>query len=356
MVPADSSAQQHAHRKENNKESAQTPTDTGRLPPLVPVFYTIPMKLIVLDGWSLNPGDLSWDDFRQLADITVYNRTPPELVIDRITGADAILLNPVAISDAILAACPTVRYIGVLATGYNVVDTAAAQKRGVIVTNIPGYSTNAVAQHVFAFILSFASQVARHAASVQNGDWMVSKDFCYWMTPLTELNGKTLGVFGYGEIGRRVADIGRAFGMNVICTAHHPSPDIPNCVPVAELFARSDFLTLHAPLTAETAQTVNARTLALMKQGAYLINTARGALVDEQAVADALASGQLAGYACDVLTAEPMRSDCPLRDAPNCLITPHIAWAPYEARRRLMDRAVRNYAAFLHGAPENVVS
>ena len=316
------------------------------------------MNITVLDGYAANPGDVSWDALKKLGNLTVYERTPVELVAQRIADSDIILLNKIRITRDLLAQCPRLKYIGVLATGYNVVDTAACRERGITVTNVPAYSTDAVAQHVFACILTFTNHVAAHTASVHKGDWTKKPDFCYWLSPLTELRGKTLGIFGFGNIGRKVAEIAHAFGMNIIIRAHTAHSHIggETSVSTDDLFRQSDFITLHAPLTSETENLVNERTLALMKPTAYLINTARGGLVDERAVRDALNGGHIAGYAADVLRAEPMDADCPLRNAPNCLLTPHIAWAPRETRERLLAVAAENIAAFMAGRPQNVVS
>lgn len=314
------------------------------------------MKLTILDGHAVNPGDLSWDCFKKSASVTVYERTPPDLVIGRIGDSDAVLLNKVSITSDILKECPKLKYIGILATGYNVVDIKAAQEFGVTVTNVPSYSTMAVAQHVFSFITTFTNHVQQHSEGVMKGKWTASPDFCYWDSPLTELSGKTLGIFGFGHIGERVARIGEAFGMKVICCPHHVKEGMPEPVSLDGLFEKSDFLTLHAPLTPETAEVVNKRTLALMKNTAYVINTARGGLVNEKDVRTALDSKKIAGYACDVLMDEPMKKDCPLLGAPDCLITPHIAWAPKETRIRLLDTALKNFECYLHGTPRNIVS
>ncbi|MCK9168994.1 MAG: D-2-hydroxyacid dehydrogenase [Treponema sp.] len=314
------------------------------------------MKLTVLDGYALNPGDLTWDSFKQFASVTVYERTPLNSVINHIDDSDAVLLNKIIITPDILKQCPNLKYIGILATGYNVVDVKAARKFGVTVTNVPSYSTMSVAQHVFSFITAFTNHVQLHSDSVMKGRWTSCPDFCYWEAPLTELAGKTLGIFGYGHIGERVALIGQAFGMNIICCPHRLKEGIPSPVSPDELFQKSDFLTLHAPLTPETTEVVNRRTLSLMKESAYVINTARGGLVNEKDVRTALDHGRIAGYACDVLTTEPMKDDCPLLGAPNCLITPHIAWAPKETRIRLMDTAFKNFECYLKGSPQNVVS
>lgn len=314
------------------------------------------MKLTVLDGHALNPGDLSWDCFKKFADVTVYERTSPSEVINRISDSDAVLLNKININSEILQKCKNIKYIGVLATGYNVIDIPAAKAYGVTVTNVPAYSTSAVAQHVFSFITTFSNSVTLHSEGVMNGKWISNPDFCYWDRPLIELEGKTLGIFGFGNIGHRVAQIGTVFGMKIICCPHSVTPDVPNPVSVQELFCQSDFLTLHAPLTPETKEIVNRKTLSLMKNSAYVINTARGALVNEEDVRYALMRGQIAGYAADVLTEEPMKKYCQLLNAPNCIITPHIAWAPKETRLRLLNIAVKNFEGWLNGKPQNVVS
>lgn len=279
------------------------------------------MKLTILDGHALNPGDLSWDSFSKFADITVYERTPEDQVIQRIGDSDAILLNKINITKEILEKTPNLKYIGVLATGYNVIDTKACKEKGIVVTNIPSYSTNAVAQHVFSLILHFTNHVSLHNDSVQNGDWIKNPDFCYWNAPLTELSGKTLGILGFGNIGKQSAKIAEAFGMNVIVTPHRPSSEIKNCVSLDELWEKSDFITLHAPLNDETKQIINEKSINKMKKSAVIINTGRGGLVDEQAVRTALENGKIAGYAADVVLEEPMKKDNPLFNAPNWLKT-----------------------------------
>lgn len=313
------------------------------------------MKIVILDGFTINPGDLSWNGLKQFGEVIVYDRTPQDIVVERIGDADAVLLSKVQITEEILAACPKIKYIGVLATGYNIVDTAAAKKRGITVTNVPAYSTSAVAQHVFAFILAFANRVAEHNETVKKGEWIKSIDFAYTVSPLMELEGKTLGIFGYGTIGKRVASVAKSLGMNVIYTPHKMTDDAA-CVPVEELFSKSDIITLHAPLTPDTKEIANERTIGMMKKTAFLINTARGPLVNEQAVRNALDKGQIAGFAADVLTKEPMASDNPLYGAPNCLLTPHIAWAPFETRERLIGIVVANMKAYVDGKPQNVVN
>ena len=314
------------------------------------------MKITILDGHAVNPGDLSWGRFSELAEVTVYERTPSELVINRIGASDAIFLNKINITEDILSACPNLKYIGVLATGYNVIDLDACRKRGITVTNIPAYSTDSVAQHVFAFILHFTNHVALHNASVQNGDWKACPDFCYWNAPLAELAGKTLGIFGYGNIGKKVSQIAKAFGMKVICCTRTPKADMPESVTFEELLRSSDFVSLHAPLTPQTTHIINKESLSLMKKSAYLINTARGGFIVEKDLAEALENGIIAGYAADVLESEPMAADCPLFHAKNCIITPHIAWAPLETRARLQQIAFNNLKSWLDGKAINVVS
>ena len=314
------------------------------------------MRLVILDGHADNPGDLSWDDFKAFADVTVYPRTAQCDVVSRVADAEVVFINKVVITEEILGALPNLRYIGVCATGYNVVDIEACRKRGIIVTNIPAYSTNAVAQHVFALITYFTNHVALHNESVHKGEWISSPDFVYWKSPLTELAGKTLGILGYGSIGSKVAEIARAFGMNVICNTRTPKPDMPEHVTKEELFSRSDFLTLHAPLTNQTQNIINSASLSLMKKSAILINTARGGFVVEEELVAALRDGTIAGYAADVILHEPMDKDCPLLGCPNCVLTPHIAWAPKETRQRLMEIALENFRAWISGKPVNVVS
>ena len=317
-----------------------------------------PHKAVILDGYALNPGDLSWEPLRALVpDLTVYDRTPPGQVLERCEGTDIVLVNKTVLDAAAINALPRLRYIGVLATGYNVVDISAAHARGIAVTNVPAYSTSSVAQQVFAFLLSFTNEVDLHAAGVRDGRWTRSADFCYWDSPLTELDGLVLGVVGYGRIGRRVAQIARAFGMRVLVSTRTPRPDEDGItfVSLDDLFRLSDVITLHCPLTAETEHLVNARRLALVKPTAILINTGRGPLVDEQALADALNADRIRGAGLDVLSREPPQADNPLLSARNCRITPHVSWATFAARTRLMDVATGNVAAFLDGTPRNLV-
>lgn len=314
------------------------------------------MKLAILDAHADNPGDLSWDSFKEFADVVLYDRTSSNDVINRIGDADAIFVNKVQITEEILQKAPKLKYIGVCATGYNVIDLDACSKRNIIVTNIPAYSTNAVAQHVFALITNFSNNISLHNQSVHAGEWIQSPDFVYWKEPLFELAGKTLGIFGYGAIGLKVAEIGKAFGMKIICNTRTKKPGMPEFVSFEELLKEADILTLHAPLTDLTKNIINKESLSLMKKSAYLINTARGGFVVEKDLAEYLKAGGIAGYAADVIATEPMLPDCPLLNCPNCVLTPHIAWAPKETRKRLLDIAYENFKAWIDGHPINVVN
>ena len=311
------------------------------------------MKIVVLDGYTENPGDLSWGPLQELGELTVYDRTPPEAVLVRVAAAAAIYTNKTVLSRELIQAMPSVRFIGVLATGYNVVDVQAARERGIVVCNIPTYGTDAVAQYVFALLLELCHRVAHHAQAVQEGRWTACPDFCFWDYPLIELSGKTMGIVGYGRIGQRTAQIARAFGMQVL--AYDAFVQAEECVPLDELLERSDVVSLHCPLFPETKHIIRGETIARMKDGAILINTSRGPLVDEAALREALTSGKLYGAAVDVVSTEPVQPDNPLLGLENCLITPHIAWAPRESRQRLMDIAVENLRCFLRGAPQNIV-
>lgn len=319
------------------------------------------MKIVVLDGYALNPGDLSWQGVEELGEVTVYDRTSytdKQEIIKRIGDAEAILTNKTPITADVLKACPQLTYIGVLATGYNVVDLAAAKEQGITVTNIPSYSTNAVAQATFALLLEVTNQVGHHNRSVHQGDWQTSKDFSYWQTPLMELAGKTIGLIGYGAIAQAVATIAHAFQLKVIYFNHRPKPaqaDWAKQVSLVELYQEADIISLHVPQFPETEKMIDRTALAQMKSSAILINTARGGLIDEAAVAEALQTGQIAALAADVVSKEPIAADNPLLQAPNCYLTPHIAWAPVETRRRLMGIAVANLSGFKAGTPQNVV-
>lgn len=317
------------------------------------------MKIVVLDGFALNPGDLTWDKLQSLGDVAVYDRTGPDQVIGRSKDAMVIFTNKVLITREIMSFLPGLRYIGVLATGYNVVDTVAAREAGIVVTNIPAYGTASVAQIVFAHILHFVNNVAVHAQSVRDGEWTRSIDFCYQLTPQTELEAKTLGIIGFGRIGQAVAGIGNAFGMKIIFYDPAEKKDLPGYVRQVDLdhlFSRSDFISINCPLTNENKDLIRTETLSRMKPSAFLVNTGRGPLINENDLAEALNSGRIAGAGLDVLSAEPPVADNLLLNARNCTITPHIAWATKEARIRLMDIAVSNLKAFLGGNPVNTVN
>ena len=317
------------------------------------------MNIVVLDGYAANPGDLSWDTMKELGQLTVYDRTPAEEVIARSQEADIVLTNKVVLTADIISKLPHLKYIGVLATGYNVVDTEAARLKGIVVTNIPSYSSDSVAQLTFAHILNISNRVAHYAQLNRQGVWSSNKDFCYWDTPLFELAGKTLGIVGLGSIGMKVANIGRQLGMDIFAMTSKNSSDLPQGIQKTTLdglLAVSDVLTLHCPLTPQTRHLINQETLSRMKQGAILINTGRGPLVDEAAVAQALQSGHLMAYGADVMSQEPPAADNPLLACPNAYLTPHIAWATYEARVRLMQIATDNVKAFIAGSPVNVVN
>jgi len=314
-------------------------------------------KIVVLDGQTLNPGDITWDNLAALGELTVYDRTPPEVVTERIGNAEIAFTNKSLIPAEAIKALPSLQYIGVLATGYNVVDIAAARARNIPVTNIPAYGTASVAQMTFALILELTQQPALHDASVHAGDWTACPDFCYWKKPLVELDGLTLGLVGYGAIGQAVARLGRAFGMKILVHTRTAREEADTeFVDCETLFRESDAVSLHCPLTDENQGFVNAQLLSQMKPTAFLINTARGPLVDEAALAKALNEEQIAGAATDVLSVEPPPADNPLFGAKNIIITPHIGWATRAARERLMNIAADNLRAFLKGTPQNVVN
>ncbi len=317
-------------------------------------------KIVVLDGYTLNPGDLSWDELARLAPLEVHDRTPPERIVDRSAGAEILLTNKTPLDAQTLSQLPELRYIGVLATGYNIVDVAAAAQHGVTVTNIPTYGTASVAQHTLALILELMLNVGLHSQAARSGEWSASLDWCFTKTPLTELDGKTLGIIGFGRIGRRVAELGRAFGMNIIVLARDSNPpqlgEGYRAAPLETLLRESDVISLHCPLRPETQGLINAERLKLMKPSAVLINTSRGPLIVEEDLAAALNAGQIAGAGLDVLAVEPPPANNPLLSAKNCVVTPHIAWATKEARSRMMRLAAENLEAFLGGSPINVVS
>lgn len=316
------------------------------------------MNIVVLDGFTLNPGDLEWNALQSLGHCAVFDRTPATEILARAAHAGIILTNKTVLSGKIIQELSNLRYIGVLATGTNVVDLVAARARGIPVTNIPAYGTRAVAQATFALLLELTNQAGHHGQAVRAGRWSRNEDWCFWDAPLVELDGMTLGIVGLGRIGRAVAELGHAFGMKVIAhtRSRDHSPSFVQCVGLEEVFRASDVLSLHCPLTPQTEKLVNAARLRLMKPGAFLLNTSRGPLIDEAALAEALNAGQLAGAGLDVLSIEPPPADNPLLHAKNCLITPHNAWATRAARARLMRIAVENLRAFLAGQPVNVVN
>jgi glycerate dehydrogenase len=316
------------------------------------------MKIVVLDGYTVNPGDNPWDELARLGTLEVFERTPPELLLERARDADVLVTNKTPLRRDALAKLDRLRGVSILATGYDVVDVAYAKERGVWVSNVPAYSTASVAQHAIALLLELCQHVGLHAASVRAGDWSRAPDFCYWNEPLVELDGLTLGVVGFGAIGRRVATIAGALGMKIVTTRSRRGaarPDDVATVPLERLLAESDVLTLHCPLTDETRRLVRRDTLALMKKSALIVNTARGALVDEADLAAALVRGSIGGAALDVLSVEPPPLDHPLLTAPRCLVTPHQAWTSLAARRRLLAVTVANVRGFQTGNPQNLV-
>ncbi len=314
------------------------------------------MKIVVLDGYTANPGDLSWKNLEALGALTVYERTQPTETVARAADAEIVLTNKVIVSKEVMAQLPKLKYIGVLATGYNVVDIQEAHERGIIVTNVPAYSTESVAQMVFAHLLTVTNRTEHYAIQNRRGRWTENPDFCYWDFPHMELAGKTFGIVGLGNIGQRVAQIALAFGMKVKALSSKTSlPAGIEKASLEELLATSDVLSLHCPLTENTRYLINADTLRQMKSTAILINTGRGPLIDDQAVAEALADGRLAAFCADVLTEEPPKADNPLLKQPNAFFTPHIAWASKEARIRLLQVATNNVRAFISGEPVNVV-
>ena len=320
------------------------------------------MKIVILDANTTNPGDLSWDFLNKYADeVVIYERTVQKDVVARSKGAEILIVNKTVIGEEELnALAPELEYIGLQSTGYNVIDTAAAARNGVTVCNIPAYSTNAVAQEVFAFILHFTNAVDLHSASVHNGDWCACPDFCYWLSPITELDGKTLGIIGFGSIGSKVAKIAESFGMKILVCSR-TKKDLNGYINAENteldfLLRNSDFITCHCPLTPETTDLINRENIAKMKKSAVLINTSRGPVVDESALADALNNEEIAGAALDVLRVEPAASDNPLIGAKNCVITPHIAWAAKETRARLLSVLEENLRLYLEGKPQNKVN
>lgn len=316
------------------------------------------MNIVVLDGYAGNPGDLSWDGFRALGETTVYDRTPAGQILTRISQADAILTNKTPIARETLEACTKLQYIGVLATGYNVVDVEAAKERGITVTNIPAYCTAAAGQFAIALLLEICHHIGRHSDAVHAGRWTQSADFCFWDYPLIALSGKTMGIIGFGKIGQNTARIASALGMRVLAASRRPGEEneIAEFVSLDELFAVSDVISLHCPLTPETEGMINRASIAKMKDGVIIINNSRGPLIVEQDLCDALYSGKVYAAGLDVVSIEPMRADNPLLNAKNCIITPHISWASKESRARLMETAVENLRAYLAGNPVNAVT
>lgn len=316
-------------------------------------------RIVVLDGYTLNPGDLSWAGLQRLGECSIFERTPPSQIISRAMDAEIVLTNKTPLDRAAICALPNLQYIGVLATGFNVVDTKAARDRQIPVTNVPAYGTQSVAQMTFAHILELTQQVGHHAASVRKGVWSRCPDFCYWERPLFELAGAAIGIVGYGRIGKEVARLAQAFGMKAMAVRRSGTVGEENGVvfcSLERLLRQSDVVSLHCPLTPETHHLIDEKRLRLMKKTAYLVNTARGALVDETALAAALNEGRLAGAGMDVLETEPPRNGSPLCAARNCYITPHIAWATRSARERLLRTAVKNVESFLNGSPIHVVN
>ena len=318
------------------------------------------MKIVVLDGYTLNPGDLSWDGLKALGDVVVYDRTPADKTIERIGDAQVVFTNKTIINKEVFDACPALKFIGVLATGYNVVDVDTARQNGILVTNIPTYGTTAVSQITIALLLEVCHHIGDHSKSVANGDWTNCPDWCYWNTPLIELAGKTLGIIGFGRIGQGTAKIAQALGMNVLAFDSYEiealKSDTLQYVSLDELLAGSDVISLHCPLFDSTQGIVNKNNIAKMKDGVIIINTSRGPLVVEEDLAEALNSGKVYAAGLDVVSSEPIKADNPLLTAKNCIITPHIAWAPKESRARLMNIAVDNLEKFLQDAPVNVVN
>ena len=317
------------------------------------------MKIVILDGHAVNPGDLSWERFKEFGDVTVYEFTEEHQILERIGNAEIVLTNKTPLSEETFVQCPNIRLVCVLATGYNVVDCDAARRRNIPVCNVPDYGTAAVAQFTFSLLLELCNAVGHHSDAVHRGDWQNSPYFCFWNTPQMELAGKTLGIIGFGRIGRAVGRIARAMGMEVLAynrSRHPEGAAIAEYVDLDALLSRSDIVSLHCPLTAENAGLINAETIAKMKDGAILLNTARGGLLNEQDVADALQNGKLRYAAVDVVSKEPIHPNNPLLTAPNCIITPHMAWAPIEARQRILDCTARSIRGFLDGRPVNTVN
>lgn len=318
------------------------------------------MKIVILEAHAVNPGDISWESLNTFGEVTVYDHTPSELAAERIGDAEIALINKTDFTAQLMDQCPELRYIGILATGYNNIDLKAASERGITVTNIPAYSTPSVVQHTFALLLELCMQTGRHSAGVKAGKWSACRDFSYWETPLMELSGKTMGIIGFGQIGASVAKVAVCFGMKVLACAARPRSDSGidgvRMTTFDDIAEHADVISLHCPLTAENRELIRAETISKMRAGVIIINTARGGLVNEQDIADALYSGKLGGYGADVLTREPPKDGSPLFDAPNCVITPHIAWAPIESRKRLISIATENVRSYIEGRSQNKVN
>lgn len=318
------------------------------------------MKIVVLDGYTLNPGDLSWSGIEKHGELTVHDRTAPEQIMERLAGAEIVFTNKTPLTREHFAANPQMRFVGVLATGYNVVDIAAAKERKIPVCNIPTYGTMAVAQFAAALMLELCHRVGRHADSVKTGDWSRGSDFCYWLNPLIELDGKTLGVVGFGRIGQAFGKIAQAFGMNILAVDEYPNKSLESdtlrYTTLDDLYANADVISLHCPLFDNNKGMINQAAIAKMKPGVLILNTSRGPLINEADLAEALKLGRVAGAGVDVLSCEPPTLENPLLSAPNCIVTPHIAWATKEARSRLMNIAVDNLSAFIKGKAQNVVN
>lgn len=312
------------------------------------------MKIVILDGYTENPGDLSWSELEKLGTVKVYDRTNERDICTRIDDAEIVLTNKTPITKTVMEKCSNIKLIAVLATGYNIVDVVAAKERGIFVSNVPTYGTTAVAQYVFALLLEICHHVGEHSACVHRGDWENSTDWCFWNHPLIELAGKTMGIIGYGRIGKTTANIAKAFGMNVL--AYDNMEQAPEIVALEELLEKSDVISLHCPLFPDTRGMINKNTIAKMKDGVIIINTSRGPLIEEDDLKEALDSGKVAYAAVDVVSTEPIRGDNPLLSCKNCFITPHIAWAPKESRQRLMDIVVDNVKQYMNGVPVNVVN
>jgi len=318
------------------------------------------MKIVVLDGYTLNPGDISWDGLKKIGDVIIYDRTPTDKIVERAADAEIVFTNKTPLGEDVINKLPSLKYIGVLATGYNVVNAEAAKQRGIVVTNVPGYGTASVVQMTFALLLELCQHVQRHSDSVMAGKWTNSLDWCYWDFPLIELSGKTIGIIGFGNIGSKVGDIATAFGMNIIASSRHETDQSNRknfrWAKSPELLEQSDVVSIHCPLFPETQGLINKQSLKTMKSSAFLLNTSRGPIIVDEDLADALNNETIAGAGIDVLSVEPPPKDNPLFKAKNCIITPHIAWATKEARARLMEIAVKNLESFIAGKPVNVVN